>query len=345
MNKRSVEAIALMVMLALAGSLRGDQGSSKKVVREISSLIAADKVPEAVEKAKAAPGSVQDALWSVLKDFDDFVTTRKIDEAKGLVAAVRSFLDSLAPKGEGEIAIRQALEGRSMRLQGIELNDAKEYQAAEPVLRKALELSQAAKDEVLEAGIRNNLGYSLRNQSKLEEAAREFDAARKMAEAQKDNLRAGSYNFNLGNALLALGRDNPAFDAFKRSVEQNREAGRESLMARGTLMKGVVLSRINKVSEEPMKHFEDAQKVFATLGDDRNCGWCYYLMADHIAYRFKFAEAAALGEKAVSHLEKAKDRDGLIRCYTLLSDMYGRLQNKEKVAKYRRLARELSSKK
>jgi tetratricopeptide (TPR) repeat protein len=332
----------MMFTVGLHG--RGEQEPSEEAIRAILALIEKDHIPEAVEKSKAAPAAALGALRMAMKNFDDLVTTRKIAQAKSLLTAALKFVEALQWGEKGEATLL-ALEGRNLRLQGIELNDAKEYGEAEPLLRQALLKSQAAKDEVLEAGIRNNLGYSLRNQSKVEEASREFDAARKMAEAQNDSLRAGSYNFNLGNALLALGMNDPAFDAFKRAADQNREAGRKSLVARSTLMQGVVLSRISKVSEEPLKHFGDAQKIFETLGDDRNCGWSLYLMADHIAYRFKFEEAAELGEKAVPYMKKAEDKEGLLRCYTLLSDMHGRLQNTEKATEYRQLARKLSVKK
>jgi len=345
MKRRCVEVIALMILLTVAVHGQGEKQSSEKVVREISALIAADKISEAIQKTEADPGSAPEALQAVMDEFDDFVTARKIAEAKRILSAARKFMEALQSSGAKEDSSHRALEGRHLRLQGIELSDAKKYREAETVLMQALEISQTVKDDVLEAGIRNNLGYSLRNQSKLEEAARQFDTARRMAEAQKDDLRAGSYNFNLGNALLSLARDTAAFEAFRRAADQNREARRESLVARSTLMKGIALSRINKVGEEPLKHFGDAQKMFEALSDDRNCGWSFYLMADHIAYSFKFADAAKLAEKAVPYLEKAEDTEGLIRCYTLLSDMYGRLQETEKATEYRQLARKLSTKK
>ena len=68
-------------------------------------------------------------------------------------------------------------------------------------MRKALETSRKIKDTTLEAGVRNNLGHTLRLLGKDGEAVKELTAARDIAEANKDLARAGSYNFNLGLAL------------------------------------------------------------------------------------------------------------------------------------------------
>lgn len=340
MRKRCVEIIALVL---ITGTVYGQSEKlSEKAVEEISALIEQGKISEAIQRSETAPDSAPTALLALISKSDNLITLRKIDEAKRILAAVLKFTEAFQLSEENGHLSQHALEGRQLRLQGIELNDAKEFQEAEPVLRKALEMSQKAGDEVLEAGIRNNLGYSLRNQSKLDAAVQEFDTARRLAETQNDTLRAGSYNFNLGNALLALGRKEDAYEAFKRSAEQNRDAERKDLIARSTLMMGVALSQIDSISEEPLKYFGEAQKMFEDLGDDRNCGWSFYLMADHIAYSFKFAEAMELGEKAIPYLKKAEDTAGLIRCYTLLSDMYGRLQQTEKATEYRQLARKLS---
>jgi tetratricopeptide (TPR) repeat protein len=343
---RCILHLAVIVALLAGTTLPASQKPSpENEARKLAALVIAEKIPEAVESARGNPGLVGTAVAVLTSDVDDMITQRKIADAQKMIKVALKFIIAFQETGENMDLPTAALRGRELRLEGIQQSDNKEYADAEITLREALKLSEQAEDTVLEAGIRNNLGYSLRYQGRLEEAAREFDTARKIAEEQKDDLRAGSYNFNLGLALIGLKRHSPALDAFRRSAEQNHAAGMASLEARATLYQGVALGAINAVSTEPIRHFEKAQKMFEQLGDAANTGWAFYLMGDHIAYSMKFDQAAQYGEQAIPFFKKAGDTEGLRRCYMLLSDMYTRLKQDEKANTYRKLAGEIPSKK
>ena len=270
------------------------------------------------------------------------ITDRQIAQAGATLEAAERFVDEWARVKKGKDLSRDALKGRKLRLQGIELNDKKEYAKAEGILKQALEMSKQLKDPVLEAGVRNNLGYALRFQQKLEESAKEFETARQIAESQKDNLRAASYNLNLGDVLLQLDRAASAIDAFKRAEVQGKAASKSNVEARAILMQGLAQIRIvpavpEPLRQEPIRLMEKAEKMFEEQGDDRNTGWALYLIADRMAYSMKFADAAALGERAIPYLSKAKDKEGLRRCYFLLMDMFNRLGDIAKSSKYKKL--------
>jgi hypothetical protein len=111
------------------------------------------------------------------------------------------------------------------------------------------------------------------------------------------------------------------------------------------MFQGVCLSRINAVSDEPVKFFDGAYRMFSSQKDERNAGWCMFLLAEHFAYGGKPKEAAAAGERAAPLLLKVNDKAGLARCYTLLGDMYGRLDDKAKSEAYRQKLLQLSSEK
>ena len=311
----------------------------------LQDLIAQGKLPDAVRIAQKNPTFVAPALKSLIDAADLQITERRIPDARSGMEKAKSFVEALS-KGKTPAGPLEPISGRLARIAGIELIDTRQYVKAEAKLREALELSRKAGDKVLEAGVHNNLGVALRARSdsdeKSEEAAKEFDTARKMAEEQKDSLRAGSYNFNLGQALLQLGRPSAALDAFKRSAEQNQAAGKANLQARAIMFQAVSLSRIDAVGSEPIKLFDTAHRMFLTAGDDQNAGWALVLMADHLAYGSKFRESASAAERALPFLTKAKDNGGLLRCYTLLGDMYGRLEDQKKAELYKQKAAGLS---
>jgi hypothetical protein len=308
----------------------------------IQELALQGKTTEAVRLAAKTPNGPQEALKGLLEIVDLKITDRQIDEARGTLAAAEKFADAWSNANKGKDLPREGLKGRKLRLQGIELSDKKEYDKAEAILKQALVVSKQSKDSALEAGVRNNLGYALRYQEKLEESAKEYETARQIAESQKDSLRAVSYNLNLGDVLLQLDRAGPAIDAFKRAEEQGKAASKPNLEARAILMQGVAQVRIvangpELLRQEPLRLMERAEKMFEQLGDDRNTGWALYLIADRTAYSMKFAEAAAIGERAIPYLAKAKDKTGLRRCYFLLMDLYNKLGDSAKSGKYKKL--------
>lgn len=316
----------------------------------LQDLIVQNKTREALRLAGKSPALVPAAVKAILDAADLQITERRIADARAAVEGADRFCAALAKAGKvkGVILPTDAIQGRLARIAGIELADNRQYSKAETKLREALDLSKKANDPVLEAGVHNNLGVALRNvqsgsDERVEEAAKEFDLARKMAEEQKDLMRAGSYNFNLGQVMLQLGRPGAALEAFTRSADQNKAAANSVLQARAIMFQGVSLSRIDAVSSEPMKYFDAAHKMFVGSGDDQNAGWTLFLMADHLAYGSKNTEAAAAAERAVPFLVKANDKAGLRRCYTLLGDMYGRLENKAKSESYKQKAAELSA--
>jgi tetratricopeptide (TPR) repeat protein len=325
--------------VASAGAAQVQAGpAADKSAAAIQALLAQGKTAEAVRAARRAPGAAEAALRALLAEADLEITDRKIDDASLALQKAAAFAQAYNRANKAAPLAMDPLEGRRLRLEGIQLNDRKEYGKAEVVLRQALEIGVRAKDRSLEAGARNNLGYALRHQDKLEEAVAEFEAARLLAEGQNDLLRAGSYNFNLGEALLALYRNEPALQAFRRSAEQNAAASRKSLEGSAYLRQGVALSRINSVSPEAIRLFEKGRRIFEELGDDRNAGWSYYLAADHSAYRNP-AEAAAFAERAIPFFDRAGDKAGLLQIYQFLTDMYQRTGEKGKAQKYSDLAR------
>jgi tetratricopeptide (TPR) repeat protein len=198
---------------------------------------------------------------------------------------------------------------------------------------------------VLEAAVHNNLGYALQSMDLLEDAVKEYDTARQMADEQKDNLRSGSANFNLGEVLYQLKRLDPALVAFKRAAEKSRAASRPDIEALAIRKQAVVMNAQDRRSAEAIRVFQEAETLFEKIGDHQNAGWTYYQMGDSLAYNMSFQQAAEYGEKALTLLTKANYKPGLQRCYEFLGDMYGRLGDIPKAEKYKKQAKELEIKK
>lgn len=310
----------------------------------ISELVTKGQIDAAVKLAVKNPVAAEAAVNNLMGTADTDIVNRRISEALVVLGSTQDFVDACDKTGQVKKLPREALMGRHLRVQGIILNDQKEYVKAAEMLKQALVISQPAKDSALEAGIRNNLGYALQAQKLLGDAIKEFDTARKIAEEQKDDLRAGSYNFNLGTALLEQTTNDLAMAAFKRAAAQNRAAGRSNLEARSVLMQGVASSRINPQGEEALKLFTEAEAMFEKLGDDRNAGWAYFLMGDHVQAAMEYKKAIGFAEKALPFLTKINDKAGLLNCYELLEKMYGYMNEKEKAENYAKLAAELTKK-
>jgi tetratricopeptide (TPR) repeat protein len=341
----------LLLLAALpifSGIAEGQAKTSGRVASKpapaLQDLVLQGKIPEAARLASKSVAQAEDAVRKLLDLVDLQVTERQIAKAQATLQATESFVNACAKSGAAKNLSVVPIKGRKLRLQGIQLNDDKQFEKAEVILRQALDICKQIKDVRLEGGVHNNLGIALQFQEKLEEAAKEFESARQIAESQKDALRAGSYNFNLGKTLYQLGRHEQALQAFKRSAEQNKSASKTEMEARAIMMCGMAHSKFDVVNPEALRYFEQALKLFEQLGDKRNAGWVYYLMGDHVAYSQKFADGVAYGEKAVPLLAAAGDSAGLIPCYEFLSDMYARIGVKEKSEHYKKLAEDLGRK-
>ncbi|MBP1596464.1 MAG: hypothetical protein H6Q05_1841 [Acidobacteria bacterium] len=337
-------ALALQVGVGLPQAKK-DKAGAKKAAPTVSELVLAGKIPEAVKLAAKQPGAAETTLNTLMSSSDTQITLRQIPEARASLEAARKFLDACEKAGQAKNLPADALKGRELRLQGISLSDEKQFEKAEAFLHQALDISKKAKDPALEAGIHNNLGYALRNMNLLEEAAQEFESARQMAEEQKDDLRAGSYNFNLGEVLQKMGRRELALAAYKRSAEQNKAASRPNIEARAILMQGVVTSSLEPRGQDAVVLFLEAASKFEKVGDNQNAGWSYMLLGDHFGYAMDFKRVVEYCEKAVPLLSKAEDKAGLLRCYNTLTDMHGRLGDIPKCEMYKKLGEELSKKK
>ena len=343
-------ALAAAVLLA-AGFLRG-QAPGKKArdpnapVMKVSSpeeLALQGKIRQAVSMARKSPTGVADTLKSLLEKSDQHVTAQEPADAGAILDVAEKFVNECARVDKKRPVPREALKGRQLRLQAIVLTNQKQYDKSEPLLKEALALSKQAGDASLEAGIHNNLGYLLLSTGKGDEAVKEFTAAREMVENLKDDVRSSSYNFNLGLAQYQQKRFEPALDAFKRSAQQSHALSQTSLEARAVFWQGRALSAINVVSPEPVKLFNNAQKMFQGLGDHRNEGRCFMAMADHTAYSMDFHRAASFAERAVESYRTAGDNDGLRECYGFLAEVYGRAGKKNKSEEYKKKLQELTT--
>jgi tetratricopeptide (TPR) repeat protein len=334
-------AAGLLVLPILAwGQGRTAKPPVAKPAPTVQELVQQGKIAEAVRRASKSPNNLESTVQKLLASADVNVTARQIAEAQSTLDNTQKFLESYKKSSKSPGFPLEPVKGRQLRLQGIKLNDAREFSKAVTVLKEALEISEKTKDQTLEAGVHNNLGVALQAQDKLEEAKSEFEAASRIADGQKDPFRTGSYTFNLGGVQSRLNQFDAALNSYKRAEAEFKAASKTNLEARAVLMQGVTLGKINTVSPEALKYFERAQKMFEQVGDQRNAGWSFYLMGDNIAYAQKFDAAASYGERAIPYLTAGGDKHGLLLCYEFLTDMYQKLGKKDQAEKYKKLASE-----
>jgi tetratricopeptide (TPR) repeat protein len=346
-------ALTVLILSPLAAGGQSKPGRKPPAAAvPLEELILQSKTPEALRLASRSANSVPNAMKAILAQADGDVTEQRPDAAAAKLESLSRFLDAYAKANKGKDVARDGLRGRQLRIEGIQLSARREFAKAEPMLRQALELARKSGDAFLESGVHNNLGYTLLSRAetedenvdqRLEEAAKEFETARSMAEAQGDTFRAGSYNLNLGQTLMHLRRYDPAMTAFRRAAGHFRTASKPSLEGRALLYQGIALDKLNLVSQEPLKLYDQAFKMFDKLGESGYAGWSLYLIAEHLAYNQKFAEAAQTAERAVPLLVKGGTKERLRGCYFLLSEAYTRLRETAKAERYRQLMAELDA--
>ena len=351
MIKRFLIGLILLSGLGFTTAKKETKPSATKTPATVQSLILAGKAKEAAQLALKTIGALDEAVTKLLSDVDDQITDRKVKEAATTIAAVDSFLDAYAAKDKAKTLPRDAVKGRLLRVEGIQLSDKGEFEKAETVLRQALEASQKAKDPVLEAGVHNNLGYALRNLKKQAEAVTEFEIAAQMAESQKDDLRAGSYNINLGETLLLRDSAEKALVAFRKAADQNRAAGRPDREARSIFMQAMTLDQLDMrggnalILKQVLELYKQSAEMYEKLADEHNAGLCWYRMAEKSSRATKWDLAAAYGEKALPYYAKAANRAGQHACYTILANAYKALRNTAKAEQNAKLAEETKEQK
>jgi tetratricopeptide (TPR) repeat protein len=321
------------------------KAAAKTSAATIADLVMQGKVPEAAKLAVKSPAAAESAMHSLMASADTQIAARKTADAQATLEAAQKFMEACDKAGSGKTLPREALKGRQMRFEGIQFSNQQDYAKSEAFLRQALQISKNVKDPVLEAAVHNNLGFALQGLDLLEEALKEYDTARQMADEQKDDVRSGSANFNMGEVLYQLRRLEPALIAFKRAAEKSRAASRPDIEGLAIRKQAVVLGAQDPRSQEAVRLFQEAETLFEKIGDQQNAGWTYYMLGDHIAYSMNFRLAAEYGEKALTLLAKGNNQPNLKRCYEFLGDMYGRLGDIPKAEKFKKQAQDLEIKK
>jgi len=321
------------------------KAAAKTPAATLAELVTQGKIAEAVKVAVKSPDAAGTAVRSLMSAADAQVTMRKTADAQAILDSAQKFVDACEKTGKVKEMPRDALKGRQIRVQAIQFSDEGDYAKSEAFLRQALQISKTAKDAVLEAAVHNNLGYALQSMDLLEEAVKEYDTARQMADEQRDPSRSATANFNMGETLYKLKRFEPALAAYKRAAEKSREASRPEIEALAIRKQAIVMGAQDQRSAEAIRVFQQAANMFEKLGDNQNAGWTYYLMGDSVAYNMSFRQAADYGEKALALLTKAENKANLQRCLEFLGDMYGRLGDIPRAETYRKRAKELEDKK
>ncbi|MBM3792118.1 MAG: hypothetical protein FJW35_17455, partial [Acidobacteria bacterium] len=133
MNKALLPAI---LWLAACGSPSLAQSRSPGQALPAWELVQQGKIAEAVKVARKSPDGATTALRQLMEASDLHVTNRKIEEAVATLAAAAKFADAYDKAAKTQTP-RAALQGRQLRLQGIQESDRQDYADAEATLKKA----------------------------------------------------------------------------------------------------------------------------------------------------------------------------------------------------------------
>jgi tetratricopeptide (TPR) repeat protein len=333
---------ALFVSATPGQTTKGKPAQTAPAV-SISDLVLQGKNTEAVKLAAKSATALETAWMSLFTSVDTQIVLRALTGAQKNLDAIDAFAKACEKSKQIKNIPSEAIAGRQLRLQGILLSDKGEYDKAAEILKQALERSLKAKDRALEAGVHHNMGFAIEHQGQIKEAEKEYDLARQIAEEIKDNLRAGSSNYNLGMVLFQENNFAAALEAFKRAAEQSRTSAQRNVEALAIMMQGRTAGKQDLKSNASLQLLQDAQGKFEKLGDNLNAGMCYYYMSEFCGYGNDFARAVQYAEKAIPYLEKLDNKSPLQKLYDNLGVMYALLEKKDKSNEYVQRAQELAN--
>jgi predicted ATPase/DNA-binding SARP family transcriptional activator len=178
-----------------------------------------------------------------------------------------------------------------------------DYELANGLARRALDLYRGAGDSAGVARCLSNLGAILHAQNRLDEAATTLDECIAACEELGDERLTAMARNNRGDVALSQGALDVAADQFEQSLDLLRSAGDVANVARALYNLGAVALEQERL-EDAGALLTEALELSREIGDDEDTAWCLIGLASVAAARERDEEGGRLLGYAAMLLER-----------------------------------------
>ena len=196
------------------------------------------------------------------------------------------------------------------------LTDQGEWRDAERTARTVLDSVDLAGHPRAQMNGRRLLGEALYYMGRYDEALKENDELRRLAEEQGDERATASARIWRANVLAMMGRSEGAFAEAREAARTLERLGDAREAAHAHLFLGVLIAGSGAVSPryaESIAEFQEAIRLAEKAHDVRRVGWALFNVADILRETGRLDEASERNVRSREILERIGDRFGLVQ--------------------------------
>ncbi len=196
------------------------------------------------------------------------------------------------------------------------LTDQGEWRDAERTSRAVLDSVDLAGQPRAQMVGRRLLGEALYYMGRYEEALKENDELRRLAEEAGDERQSASARIWRANVLAMMGRSEGAFAEAREAARTLERLGDAREAAHAHLFVGVLIAGAGSIAPryaESIAEFQEAIRLAEQAHDVRRVGWAMFNMADILREAGQLDEAAEHNQRSREILERIGDRFGLVQ--------------------------------
>jgi tetratricopeptide (TPR) repeat protein len=196
------------------------------------------------------------------------------------------------------------------------LTDQGEWRDAERTSRAVLDSVDLAGHPRAQMNGRRLLGEALYYMGRYEEALKENDELRRLAEEQGDERALASARIWRANALAMMGRSEGAFAEAREAARTLERLGDAREAAHAHLFLGVLIAGSSSITprySETIAEFQEAIRLAEKAHDVRRVGWALFNVADILREAGRLDEATERNQRSREILERIGDRFGLVQ--------------------------------
>jgi tetratricopeptide (TPR) repeat protein len=196
------------------------------------------------------------------------------------------------------------------------LTDQGEWRDAEKTARSVLDSVDLASHPRAVMNGRRLLGEALYYMGRYDEALKENDELRRLAEEQGDERSTASARIWRANMLAMMGRSEGAFAEAREAAHTLERLGDAREAAYAHLFLGVLIAGSATITprySESIAEFQEAIRLAEKAHDVRRVGWALFNVADILREAGRLEEAADRNQRSREILERIGDRFGLVQ--------------------------------
>ncbi len=196
------------------------------------------------------------------------------------------------------------------------LTDQGAWRDAERTARAVLDSVDLAGHPRTQMNGRRLLGEALYYMGRYDEALKENDALRHLAEEQGDERATASARIWRANVLAMMGRSEGAFAEAREAARTLERLGDAREAAHAHLFLGVLIAGSASLTprySESIAEFQEAIRLAEKAHDVRRVGWALFNVADILREAGRLDEAAERNQRSHDILERIGDRFGLVQ--------------------------------